>query len=501
MPLPKVPSQVMHLFSKLSAPEWEMLREEWYLGFTSFGGPAVHFQIFRKQFVDNLKWLDDQTYQEMFALCQSLPGPGSTKMLYAINVVHSGFIVGSLSFLLWSLPGAIAAYGLAVGISHIDETLPAPVYALLSGLNSATVGIIALAAVQLSKKAITDKLTRILVFVGGTAGMLYNALWYFPVLMVAGGLSTIIWDYKGPHRLYRSIRTNGQNTSRNEEEGNTDSEEMQTAPAAAPLDSPNDLTTRRATTRGNLVNGPPAELPKVQTPHPTPSASSTPLRLSWKSGILVIAAFFLTFIVTMVLRGILKHPPHGFSLFANLYLAGTIIFGGSPVVIPLLREYVVYEGWVSPRDFLLGLAIIQAFPGPNFNFAVYLGALGVAGSSTNAVFGGLIGYVAIFVPGLLLHTGMMGLWKALRRYQWFVSGLRGINATAVGLIYAAVYRLWEIGFLSQDFRTGASLGKDPWFLVIAATAFTGGMWFKMDAPVAILLGGVMGMVWYGVVAD
>ena len=34
------------------------------------------------------------------------------------------------------------------------------------------------------------------------------------------------------------------------------------------------------------------------------------------------------------------------------------------------RRYVVVEGWVSTRDFLLGLAIIQAFPGPNFNCTV-----------------------------------------------------------------------------------------------------------------------------------
>lgn len=30
-------------------------------------------------------------------------------------------------------------------------------------------------------------------------------------------------------------------------------------------------------------------------------------------------------------------------------------------------RYVVAQGWVSSRDFLLGLAIMQAFPGPNFN--------------------------------------------------------------------------------------------------------------------------------------
>jgi chromate transport protein ChrA len=106
----------------------------------------------------------------------------------------------------------------------------------------------------------------------------------------------------------------------------------------------------------------------------------------------------------MALRGTLHSPSRGFSLFANLYLAGTIIFGGGPVVIPLLREYVVNEGWESPRDFLFGLATIQAFPGPNFNFAVYLGTLAVAGSGTNAAVGALVGYIAIFAPGLTLHV-------------------------------------------------------------------------------------------------
>lgn len=46
---------------------------------------------------------------------------------------------------------------------------------------------------------------------------------------------------------------------------------------------------------------------------------------------------------------------------------------------------------------------------------------------------------------------------------------------------------------------GSSLDSDPWLVVIAATSFSGGMWFKMPAPAAILLGGVMGMAWYGVV--
>lgn len=68
-------------------------------------------------------------------------------------------------------------YGLALGISHVGDTLPKPVYALLSGLNAATVGIIALAGVRLAGRAISDKITRIWVSLGGVMGMLYTSLW------------------------------------------------------------------------------------------------------------------------------------------------------------------------------------------------------------------------------------------------------------------------------------------------------------------------------------
>ena len=69
-------------------------------------------------------------------------------------------------------------YALAVGVRNIGSTLPAPAYALLSGLNAATVGVIALAAVRLSQRAISDKITRLLVYLCGGVGMLYSALWF-----------------------------------------------------------------------------------------------------------------------------------------------------------------------------------------------------------------------------------------------------------------------------------------------------------------------------------
>lgn len=100
-------------------------------------------------------------------------------------------------------------YALSLGVQSIGQSLPLPVYPLLSGLNSSIVGVIALAAVQLADKAIRDKLTRIQVLFGACAGVCYNALWYFPTLMFAGGLVSVIWDGWMAQRV-RKLKVNWQ---------------------------------------------------------------------------------------------------------------------------------------------------------------------------------------------------------------------------------------------------------------------------------------------------
>lgn len=193
----------------------------------------------------------------------------------------------------------------------------------------------------------------------------------------------------------------------------------------------------------------------------------------------------------------------------------TIIFGGGPVVIPLLRDYVVSPGmsarllmlslsqneigWVSSRDFLLGLAIIQAFPGPNFNFAIFLGSLAVQNTSTHSAVGALLGFLGIFTPGIVIASGCIGLWKELRSRRWVRSLLRGINALAVGLVFAAVYRLYQIGLVEPDNRSGIPLGTDPWWIAMTAVSFVAGRWFGLQPVFAIILGGIAGLLWYAAI--
>lgn len=395
-------------------------------------------------------------------------------------------------------------YGLSLGVSSMGASLPRVAYAVLSGLNAATVGVIALAAVQLSEKAVTDRLMRALVFLGAAAGMLYNALWYFPLLMALAGLAAVVHDFRWLHGpagvVAAAVRRVTPRRARagGEEEGVELQIRREHEAASSNLPS----SARRG---GQGDAAPPAnenDVAPTTEREPRVVPEGRRLNITWKLGLALILAFFTSFTVVMVLRGALPAKPLLYRLFVNMYLAGTIIFGGGPVVIPLLREYIVAEGWVSPRDFLIGLALIQAFPGPNFNFAVYLGSLTAlnGGQGGSSAAGAVIGFLGIFVPGLVLVHGTMGIWGAVRGWRSVRSALRGVNAAAVGLMYTAVYRLWQVGYMDEGFQQGTSLAVEPWWVVVTATSYVGGYWFGLKPPVAIILGAVMGLVWYGVVS-
>ncbi|KAL1611292.1 hypothetical protein SLS59_000010 [Nothophoma quercina] len=432
-------------------------------------------------------------------------------------MIHAGLVSAIFAFLLWSLPGAIGMYGLSLGVQRMPDRLPPVVYAFLSGMNASTVGLIALAAVQLAQKAIKDRLTRILVILGACAGICYNALWYFPALIVIGGTITVLWDTWLAQRVgkakakWESKRRRARNEVGDAEETNA-AEDIQPA-QELPVRRP-EAVKRRAQAGSSTDRIVPeveeSELGRAHsqrsaradtTSPPAPVADVKTHNISVKVGVSLIVGFLASFLVVMIIRGTVENRGLVFDLFSNMYLAGTIIFGGGPVAIPLLRSYVVDPGWVSPRDFLLGLAIIQAFPGPNFNFSVYLGALALTSTGTPTVLGGMLSFLGIFFPGLVLTVSVQSIWQAMRAKPWVLSLLRGINATAVGLVFTAVYRLWEIGYLTPESSDGTSLAREPWWVVVATLTYAETAWFGVPPAVAIVFGAVLGLGWYGAVGQ
>jgi len=128
---------------------------------------------------------------------------------------------------------------------------------------------------------------------------------------------------------------------------------------------------------------------------------------------------------------------HALAVFDSFYRAGSLVFGGGHVVLPLLQAEVVPPGWVTNEEFIAGYGAAQAVPGPLFTFAAYLGA--VMHEPPNGWIGAAWALIAVFLPSFLLVVGALPFWEVLRFRAGFQSALRGINAAVVGLLLAALY--------------------------------------------------------------
>jgi chromate transporter len=145
---------------------------------------------------------------------------------------------------------------------------------------------------------------------------------------------------------------------------------------------------------------------------------------------------------------------HTIALISSFYRSGALVFGGGHVVLPLLQQAVVPQGWVSDDTFLAGYGAAQAVPGPLFTFAAYLGA--VMASPPNGWVGGLVCLCAIFLPSFLVVVGLLPFWDMLRRQAAVQSALKGINAAVVGILLGALYTpVWTSAiFAPADFGLG-----------------------------------------------
>lgn len=113
--------------------------------------------------------------------------------------------------------------------------------------------------------------------------------------------------------------------------------------------------------------------------------------------------------------------------------AGSLVFGGGHVVLPLLEQLTVAPGWLEQSVFLAGYSAAQAVPGPLFTFASFIGAVdgGWAGA--------LLATVAIFLPSALLMVAGLHFWGRWRHSPHLRTAFTAVNAAVVGLLGAAFW--------------------------------------------------------------
>jgi chromate transporter len=377
----------------------EVLAVATRLGLTSFGGPIAHLGYFRAEYVVRRRWLDEQTYADLVALCQFLPGPASSQVGIAVGIIRAGLLGGLAAWVGFTLPSAAAlvAFGLglqAVGVADAGW---------LHGLKVVAVAVVAQAVWGMARNLCPDRARATIAILAALATLAWPAALGQVAIIAIAGLAG--W------RLF-----------------------------AVP---------------------------------DTPPARHRPVPLSARLGVAALTLQAGLLVGLPLLRA--AWPSQALAVVDSFFRAGSLVFGGGHVVLPLLQAEVVPPGWVTNAQFVAGYGAAQAVPGPLFTFAAYLGA--VMGPAPNGVAGAALALGAIFLPSFLLVVGVLPFWDALRGRPAAQAALRGVNAAVVGLLLAALYQpVWtsaiagpaDFGLALAAFGLLVLWKLPPWLVVVLA---------------------------------
>ncbi len=389
---------------RTSTTAWQVFLVFLRLGLTSFGGPVAHLGYFREEFVARKKWLSEQSYADIVALCQFLPGPASSQVGLAVGLSRAGYHGALAAWAGFTLPSALALTIFALSLGVFDESvLPG----MLQGLKIVAVAVVAQAVWGMAKSLCPDTLRASLMALYAAVILLAPSVWTQVAVIALAGLAGLF--------LFK--------------------------------------------------------------PGPAASREALSLPVSRRAGLLWLGIFFSGLIILPLLASIL--PSQTLALLDAFYRAGSLVFGGGHVVLPLLQAEVVPPGWVDANTFLAGYGAAQAVPGPLFTFASFLGA--AMQTAPSGWTGSIICLLAIFAPSFLLVAGALPFWETLRHNLRMQAALTGINAAVVGILLAALYDpVWTSAIHApQDFA-------------LALLAFIALMFWKLPPWLVVLVCAVLG---------
>ncbi|HEY0395254.1 MAG TPA: chromate efflux transporter [Candidatus Elarobacter sp.] len=180
------------------------------------------------------------------------------------------------------------------------------------------------------------------------------------------------------------------------------------------------------------------------------------------------------FLIAVALTALPKTPAIAF--VATIVRAGTLVFGGGHVVLPLLQS-LIHDRLISEQNFFAGYGAVQAMPGPLNTFAAFLGYANV--SPLHGIAGALVAVVLIFLPSFALIFALAPVWNRIAGAPRAAGAIRGANASVVGLLGAVLYDPVLVSLGTSAERVGIALAAlaaislwrlAPWIVVVIAAA-------------------------------
>lgn len=230
--------------------------------------------------------------------------------------------------------------------------------------------------------------------------------------------------------------------------------------------------------------------------------SIKPRQIRWTNIWLFVLVFVIAGVLSETARKHEWEHRKAYNLFENFYRFGSIVFGGSDVLLPLmLDQYVARPNApktiknnpnvikIEKSDLLTGYGIVRAIPGPVFSVATFTGGMALKDEGNMMhLLGCIIGTIAIFLPSALLVLFFFPVWQYLKKFVVVYRSLEGINAVVVGVMWAAaLYLLNGMTIKNADSQMMLS------FIVIVVTYLLL-KYTKIQAPIIVMLCLLLGFI-------
>src|SRR3970282_425072 len=179
---------------------FEVLWVSTRLGLTSFGGPIAHLGYFHEEYVKRKKWIDEQSYADLVALCQFLPGPASSQVGIAIGIARARLLGGIAAWVGFTLPSALALIAFAFGIGAFARAADSGGW---HGLKVVAVAVVAQAVWGMARSLCPDRERATITIVASIVTLAWpTAVGQLSSIAVAGAVGLMI--FPGPALSYIS---------------------------------------------------------------------------------------------------------------------------------------------------------------------------------------------------------------------------------------------------------------------------------------------------------
>ena len=156
------------------------------LGLVSFGGPTAHIGYFRDEFVKEKKWLLEDDFSSLLAICQALPGPTSSQMVFSIGLKKGGFLAAYIALIAFSFPSVFLMILLGLGYSLNLLFLS---QSTITAVSVVAIPVVGMAVFSMFRNFCSSNLEKIYFFVL-TILLIFFDLFYYPaIILIASWLA------------------------------------------------------------------------------------------------------------------------------------------------------------------------------------------------------------------------------------------------------------------------------------------------------------------------